>query len=90
MRTIARDEMRHAALSWSVARWAWRLLSRDARDELVDQCRIAIAALRRDACETPSPEVLARAGFPTSDQRRAFIDVLEAELWAEGLPRKAG
>src|SRR4029079_4274037 len=47
MRRVARDETRHAALSWAVARWAWPALDEAARAALAARCRGAITSLDR-------------------------------------------
>ncbi len=81
MASIARDETRHAALSWAVARWAWTRLDTDARERLAERCREAVAALRSDA-ETEVPgELATRAGLPGAGQQRALIGALEEQLW---------
>jgi hypothetical protein len=81
MRTIARDETRHAALSWSVARWASPRLGARARAHLADQCRRAIGALLRDADAPVPSDLVARAGLPDGEQQRALIGALEELLW---------
>lgn len=82
MASIARDETRHAALSWAVAGWAWARLDAGKRAAFAEPIRTAVAALRRDA-EAPVPDALvARAGLPDAAQQRALIGALEEQLWA--------
>jgi hypothetical protein len=81
MRSIARDETRHAALSWAVARWASRRLDAAAREALAARCREAVEALRGGAESGVPPELAARAGLPDAAQHRALVAALEAELW---------
>jgi hypothetical protein len=81
MRSIARDETRHAALSWAVARWASVRLDAPARARLAEQCRVAVAALRRDAEASVPADLVARAGLPDGEQQRALIGALEELLW---------
>jgi tRNA isopentenyl-2-thiomethyl-A-37 hydroxylase MiaE len=82
MSSIARDETRHAALSWSVARWAWGKLDAGARAQLVARCREAIEALRREADSGATGELAARAGLPSAEQHRALVSALEEQLWS--------
>jgi hypothetical protein len=84
MEGIARDETRHAALSWAIARWAAGRLDVEARGCLRARCRDAIEALRREAGAGVDGELVARAGLPDAAQQRALLGVLEAQLW-EGL-----
>jgi hypothetical protein len=89
MATIARDETRHAALSWAVARWAAGRLDPAARAGLAAQCREAARALRREA-DAPVPEELQRAaGLPGSAQQHALLGVLETQLWAAWVATRA-
>jgi hypothetical protein len=83
MKSIARDETRHAALSWAVARWASRRLDATARARLGARCRDAVEALRRDADRGVDPTLLASAGLPDAAQQRAMLGVLETKLWEE-------
>jgi len=85
MKGIARDETRHAALSWAVARWASRRLSGGAEARVQAGCRRAIEALRREAGAGVDGEMETRAGLPNADEQRALLSVLEAQLWP-GLP----
>ncbi len=80
MAAIARDETRHAALSWSVARWARRQLGAEARVELAARCRDTVETLRREGDVRVADELIARAGLPTAEQRRALLDALEGQL----------
>jgi hypothetical protein len=82
MAAIAVDETRHAALSWSVARWALRRLGGEARARLAERCRGAVEGLRREARLPVEGDLAAQAGLPTSAQQRALIDALEQQLWA--------
>jgi hypothetical protein len=81
MGAIARDETRHAALSWAVARWAARRLDAAARAGIGARCREAIASLRREADADVPCELVARAGLPGPTAQRALVGSLETELW---------
>jgi hypothetical protein len=82
MASIARDETRHAALSWAIARWAWRRLDAEARAALVAQCRGAIESLRRAADTGVADDLVVRAGLPNAEQHRALVGALEEQLWS--------
>jgi hypothetical protein len=81
MASIARDETRHAALSWSVARWAARALDPEARADLAARCQGAVEALRGEGGALVDGELCARAGLPTAAQREVLLGALQAHLW---------
>jgi hypothetical protein len=81
MASIARDETRHAALSWAVARWARRRLGPEAQARIEARCRSAMAALRREAEACVAEELVTCAGLPNAEQQRALLDALEPALW---------
>ncbi|MFT3768529.1 MAG: ferritin-like domain-containing protein [Minicystis sp.] len=81
MEVIARDETRHAALSWAVARWAARRLDGAARAAIKERCREAIDGLRREAEACVPDALLTRAGLPNGEQQRAMIASLNEGLW---------
>lgn len=78
MRSIARDETRHAALSWELAAWA--------RGRMSPAERRRVAAHARDAAErfvaaVEYPEAVHReAGMPRPDEARALFDALQRAL----------
>jgi hypothetical protein len=81
MTGIARDETRHAALSWSIARWAARKLGPEARERMAARCRATIEDLRREASLPVPADLIASAGLPDAGQRRALLAALEQQLW---------
>jgi hypothetical protein len=82
MRSVARDEARHAALSWAVARWAAPRLPRRAREEMASRCRRAIEGLRQAAASVPVAEELAiAAGLPGREAQLALLEALDLGLW---------
>lgn len=83
MREIARDEVRHAALSWSVAEWAEEQLPESARRRICDARREAALALRDELAREPDPTVRTLIGLPTAEQALRLVDSLAVELWAE-------
>jgi hypothetical protein len=82
MESIARDETRHAALSWAVARWAWARLDSDARARLHRACDAAIASLSQDACVPVADDLRVVAGLPDARQHRALLGAVREQLWS--------
>jgi hypothetical protein len=82
MRTIARDETRHAALSWAILRWAAPRLDAEAHAEMSAKCQAAIEALHRETEVHVPDELKARAGLPDAAQQRALLAALEAQVWS--------
>jgi hypothetical protein len=80
MRGIAKDELRHAAFSWEIARWASKRLDSEANARIEEARRQAIVALRRQA--TREDPALSGAGLPSRAVQSILIDELETELWA--------
>lgn len=81
MARIARDETRHAALSWAVARWAARRLDAPARAALARAQDEAVASLRRSIDVDFDDALAGAAGLPRAYERGALLDALERELW---------
>lgn len=81
LRTIAREEARHAALSWSVARWSRQRLSKSERAAIAADCRRAITRLRREALSPVPPDLATTLGLPSPAQQLALIETLEREAW---------
>lgn len=80
---IARDETRHAALSWEVARWALMHLPRRARADVRHAIRRAKSDLRRALWQSvPAPELVAVAGLPDRATALNLLDQLDQRLWA--------
>jgi rubrerythrin len=72
MKRIARDETRHAALAWAVARWAESRLDRKARTRVARARAAAHRELLRDlGAELPDRERL-EAGLPSARESRAI------------------
>jgi hypothetical protein len=81
MRRVARDETRHAALGWEIARWASRRLDREARARVVSAQRAAVIELTEEAREEAPKAVIDQAGLPSAARARAMIDELRQTLW---------
>jgi hypothetical protein len=79
MRTIARDETRHAALAWEVARWADRRLDRDARTRVRRAMRQAVESLRAEVATVPH-DVARELGVPTGSEARSLVDAFAAAI----------
>jgi hypothetical protein len=69
---IAEDELRHAALAWSVARWVEPLLTEAARDRVAAAKRDAGRALLAELAVDPSADVQRVAGIPNARHAEAL------------------
>jgi rubrerythrin len=83
MKRIARDETRHAELSWAVARWIEPQLDRDGRRRVREAQQQAIAALMSVAAHEPHVSLIERLGIPSASQASALLAELQANLWSE-------
>lgn len=77
---IAADELRHAALSWAVARWTHERLDDAARSRVEATCRDAIRELGAAYAPVTGLEAL---GLPAPSERRVLIEELTRTLWSE-------
>jgi hypothetical protein len=82
LRRIARDEARHAALAWAVARWVEPRLGAGARRRLARATRDAIAALRDEVLAPVDAGVVRDAGVPRPALAARLVDALATDLWA--------
>ena len=82
MRGIARDETRHAQLSWEIASWAARQLDDAAHARIDGVVRAAVRQLRVDLTTPVCDEAIALAGFPGTDRAAALFDAIAPQLWA--------
>jgi hypothetical protein len=73
MKTIAKDETRHAALSWAIARWVAPRLRAEERARVDAAMERAIASLRVEAAATPE-DVARELGLPTRGEAEALVD----------------
>jgi hypothetical protein len=78
---IARDETKHAALSWEIAAWIDSRLSRAARARVRAARDEVLLALKSEVGGAQHPEVTARAGAPAPRDAVALLDAASA-LWA--------
>jgi hypothetical protein len=80
MGRIARDETRHAALAWRVARWIEPRLSDGARARVRRAIGEAFAALRCEVASTPV-DVAGALGLPAGREGVALVDAFEGALF---------
>jgi hypothetical protein len=83
MRTIARDETRHAALAWAIARWLAPRLDARGRARVRRSIGRAVESLR---CEiaTTSPEVARELGLPAGAEGVRLLDAFAAASFGHG------
>jgi diketogulonate reductase-like aldo/keto reductase len=85
-RTLARiadDETRHAALSWSIARWALSVLDSSARERVESAWRSAVEELVESSAND-DVRSLPALGFPSRPQMRSMAEELRP-LWTTRL-----
>jgi hypothetical protein len=86
MRRIARDETRHAELSWAVGRWVDRHLDAAARRRVRDAQTSAVEALARETAREPDESLTGPLGLPSASQSRTVLEQLKATLWSAQRP----
>jgi hypothetical protein len=82
MKKIARDETKHAELSWRVARWLEEKLDVEARGRVRQARAAAVVALIHETSAKPDAAVAARLGVPSAAQARVVLDALSVSLWS--------
>jgi rubrerythrin len=82
MTRIARDETRHAPLSWDVARWIEPRLGPAARHRVKTARARAVDALAQAASLAASAHDVDR-GLPDAGQTASLVSELRATLWSE-------
>jgi hypothetical protein len=80
MRVIARDETRHAALAWEVARWADSKLATAARRRISAARCAALDELREEVLRSSGRDLQRLIGLPLPHQARALTNALST-LW---------
>lgn len=78
MRRIARDEARHAALAWSVHRWAMSKLGTRARAR-IERARVTAERQLVDECAAPT-SLTSTLGIPSGAHARALARTLALAL----------
>jgi rubrerythrin len=76
MSRIARDEIRHASLSWQLDHWLHARLDRQARDEVARAKRSARAELAASLATPWSRDLVELAGLPSADVARTLLENL--------------
>jgi rubrerythrin len=82
MREIARDETRHAALAWRIARWADKCLDPRAKQRVRAARQASIETLFGELDYQVSQSLAKVAGVPSGAQARQLAGALSSELWA--------
>jgi len=82
MTRIARDEMRHLALAWSVHAWVMGRLDSAERARIRAAQRAEIAMLLGELAEDPNESLVRTAGLPRADQSRELVGAIAARLAA--------
>lgn len=81
MKVIARDEARHAELSWEILAWSRSRLSPADRAAVEDAMRAEAAGLEADLTRGNAPVLEQVAGLPSPLQARAALAALHDTLW---------
>jgi hypothetical protein len=82
MKLIARDELRHLALSWAVHGWAMAKLDSTDRHRVRGAQRDEIAALKRELSDDPHQSLVREGGLPQAFQSQALVEAIEAKIAA--------
>ncbi len=82
LRRIARDETRHASLSWRVQLWLEARLDPAARARVQAARQAAAAELRTELAVAPPRDLIEIAGMPPAQQALRLVDGLASTLWA--------
>lgn len=79
LEVIARDELRHGELAWSVARWSESRLDERARRRVTSARRRAASRLATEVSREHHPEVARRLGLPPAGAAASIArDVMRA------------
>ncbi|MFO0613218.1 MAG: ferritin-like domain-containing protein [Polyangiaceae bacterium] len=76
--TIAREEMRHAALSARISAWSSKRLDEAGRARLAAERRRAVERIARTSTGFPGREGANELGWPSEHERRALVAELAA------------
>jgi hypothetical protein len=81
MKRIARDETRHAALSWSLDAWIRGRLSPDARARVEEARQKAVDELRTETARARRDAVTDELGVPRTPRALAMLTEIERAIW---------
>jgi hypothetical protein len=82
MKRIARDELRHLALSWAVHAWVVTRLDGATRAHIEAARRAELAELRRELAADPHESLVVTGGLPRAFQSRALLSAIETRAAA--------
>lgn len=82
MLRIARDETRHAALSWQVARWLDARLDARAKQNVSTARRVAASELIDALANEAEPSFAALAGLPSAAHAQQLATEMQRSLWS--------
>jgi len=82
MKVIARDEARHAELSWAVLSWIRSRLSPADQAAVEDAMKAETASLAADLARGNAPALERIAGLPSPAQAKAALGALHERLWS--------
>jgi tRNA isopentenyl-2-thiomethyl-A-37 hydroxylase MiaE len=83
MVAIARDELRHAALSWDLEQWLLPRLAAEGRALVAaERCR-AIAALEADLAQEVPRKMRVLMGLPSAQTARALFSSMRSTVWRQ-------
>jgi hypothetical protein len=82
---IARDELRHAALSWDLQSWFAGRLSQGASRGIREGGRDQLAALGASLDAAEFTEADRELGLPAPSVARFLFGILEQRLWSEAI-----
>ena len=83
MKVIARDETRHASLSWRVFDWLGGQLGSDDRARVHRAAAAALSTLEASLASDPTPALAEPLGLPNAKQARALLETMRADLWSD-------
>jgi hypothetical protein len=81
MTRIARDEIKHAALSWSIGRWLEQRLDREARDKVDRARQVAVAEILRSSA-IAAPTFSDVVGLPGPATASRLAAEMQRALWS--------
>jgi hypothetical protein len=82
-RGVARDEFRHAALSWDLHAWLRPRLSPSSREQLRADGEARLAELQTSLGADQTPELERELGLPAPKQARLLFGTLRERLWSD-------
>ena len=82
MQTIARDELRHAALSWELAEWLASRLAPQEQARVDEERARAIEELEGELRDEPAENWRAELGLPTRAEAGEILRGMQAKIWA--------